>query len=165
MDRVRTRNEKRDIKVGLSVASILKEVQNAVIPSFCSPQSVLAEREKNETFTRPFAVNAACKLKPTRPLAQGRYLNDVHSGWGGTRKADESTDMLRECDSDKGGDGVKKSGNFVDVIKVRPLRESRWSVVHALRYAVILSSGVEGHLSKGSESNVFCSIPIIYMHN
>ena len=80
---LRPRNEKRDIKVGLSAASILKEVQNAVIPSFCSLQSVLAEREKNETFTRPFAVNAACKLKPTRPRSlRGRYLYDVNSGSG-----------------------------------------------------------------------------------
>ena len=38
-------------------------------------------------------------------------------GEGGTQKADDSTDKLRECDSDKGGGGgVKKSRNFVDVI-------------------------------------------------
>ena len=35
---------------------------------------------------------------------------------GGPPKADGSTDKLRECDCDKGQDGVKKSENFADVI-------------------------------------------------
>ena len=39
---------------------------------------------------------------------------------GGPPKADDSTDKLRECDSDKGG-GVKKSENFADVICTWPL--------------------------------------------
>ena len=34
---------------------------------------------------------------------------------GGRGYPNRSTDKLRECDSDKGG-GVKKSGNFVDII-------------------------------------------------
>ena len=36
---------------------------------------------------------------------------------GGPQKADDSdsTDKLRECDSDKGGEGVKKSEIFADV--------------------------------------------------
>lgn len=38
-------------------------------------------------------------------------------GEGGTHKAEDSTDKLRQHDSDKGGGmGVKNSGNFVDVI-------------------------------------------------
>ena len=37
-------------------------------------------------------------------------------GGGGTPKADESTDKLREFDSEKGGGGQKISENFADVI-------------------------------------------------
>ena len=37
-------------------------------------------------------------------------------GEGGTQKADDSTDKSRECDSDKGGGGIKNSVNFADVI-------------------------------------------------
>ena len=38
------------------------------------------------------------------------------AGGGGTQKADDSTNKLRECDSDKGGGRVKNSRNFADVI-------------------------------------------------
>ena len=38
---------------------------------------------------------------------------------GGPPKADDSTDKLQECDSDK-GEGVKKSENFADVICTWP---------------------------------------------
>ena len=38
----------------------------------------------------------------------------VGRGEGGTSKPDESTDNLRECDSDK-GEGVKKYENVADV--------------------------------------------------
>ena len=40
----------------------------------------------------------------------GRYLNDVRTGRGegGTQKADESTDKLRECESDRGGQNIWK---------------------------------------------------------
>ena len=41
------------------------------------------------------------------------------SGWGwaagGTPKADEGTDKLRECDSDKGRRRVQKTEKFADV--------------------------------------------------
>ena len=41
---------------------------------------------------------------------------------GGWSKRDDSTDRLRDWDSDKGGEGVQKSENFADVIfKYRPL--------------------------------------------
>ena len=59
------------------------------------------------------ALHLKCNSK------KGRYLNGVRMGRGevGTQKADDSTDKLRECDSDKGGrGGVKNSGNFADVI-------------------------------------------------
>ena len=42
-------------------------------------------------------------------------------GGGVTPKADDSTDKLRECDSDKGGEGVRKSENFADVICTCPI--------------------------------------------
>ena len=40
---------------------------------------------------------------------------------GGWSKHDDSTDRLREWDSDKGGEGVQKSENFADVLYVWPL--------------------------------------------
>ena len=46
---------------------------------------------------------------------------------GGWSKRDDSTDRLREWDSDKGG-GVQKSKNFANVILVSPLRSSMSSV-------------------------------------
>ena len=47
----------------------------------------------------------------------GAYLNDVRTEGegGGWSKRDDSTDRLREWDSDK-GEGVQKSENFPDVI-------------------------------------------------
>ena len=47
----------------------------------------------------------------------GRYLNDVRTEGegGGWPKCDDSTDRLREWDSDK-GEGVQKSENYADVI-------------------------------------------------
>ena len=44
-------------------------------------------------------------------------------GGRGSPKADDSTDKLRECDSDKGGGGggFKKSKKFADVICTCPL--------------------------------------------
>ena len=66
------RNEKKNIKVGLSVAPTSDEVQNAVIPL------ALALGEKNETFTRPLAVDAACKLKPSRQRKFAFHWTVVH---------------------------------------------------------------------------------------
>ena len=42
-------------------------------------------------------------------------MMSTFGGGGGTPKADESTDKLRECDNDKEG-GVQKSENFDEVI-------------------------------------------------
>ena len=40
---------------------------------------------------------------------------------GGPPKVDDRTDKLRECDSGKGREGVRKSENFADVICTCPL--------------------------------------------
>ena len=50
-------------------------------------------------------------------------IYDVHSELG-PQEADEKKQNQRICDSDKGGDreGVKKSGNFADVIHGSPIR-------------------------------------------
>ena len=43
-------------------------------------------------------------------------LRSHGGGGGGLVKTNDSTDRLREWDSDKGGEGVQKSENFADVI-------------------------------------------------
>ena len=40
-------------------------------------------------------------------------MTSAWGGGGGTQKVDDSSDKLRECDSDKGGVGAKNFGNFV----------------------------------------------------
>ena len=42
---------------------------------------------------------------------------------GGWSKRDDSTDRLREWDSDKEGEGVQKSENFADVLYVWSLTQ------------------------------------------
>ena len=60
---------------------------------------------------------------------KGPFIKDVHTegGEGGLRNLQilrtNSTDRLREMRM-KGGGGVKKSGNFADVLKVSPLNVS-----------------------------------------
>ena len=45
----------------------------------------------------------------------------LEGGEGGSRKVDKSTDKLRDHVCDKGGEGIKKSEIFMDVIDGSPL--------------------------------------------
>ena len=52
-------------------------------------------------------------------------------GGGGSPKSRQKEQNQLLCDSDKGGEGVKKSLNFADVINESPLTERVWGLGRA----------------------------------
>ena len=63
----------------------------------------------------------AIHLKTYYPLGAIHLLRSHRGGGGGLVKTNDSTDRLREWDSNKGGEGVQKSENYANVINGCPL--------------------------------------------